>query len=470
MQEQRVLRKTIFGSIVLLCLCILFSQYARKALAADAALLWELTPLSLVNVEDAAGPVPTDAAIRVATPTPTAVPTLPEGPTPTLAPLLTVWEEVAGAEASLVVRELQDASVIVLEKKAGYEDSTVSLEELPTTRQLRVIISGVTGEALEDEQVKRISKDTFYHGTPPTPTPTPTPKKNAGQSPTATATPTPTLSPSDPYYVWRNDVVKAIETASETAEDGSLTQSLLLTLDKTYVYRLYEDEWNYYIELLRPKDVYEKIIVVDAGHGGLDSGTLSEGSVYLEKNMNLDIVLRLKELLDAQEDIRVYYTRTTDWKPSLRQRVNLANDVEADFFLSIHCNANVVHSLHGTEVLYAAKQNSWEGMNSRRFAQLCLEEMDEHLGLLNRGLVARDETLTIVKYAEVPVALVEVAFMSNVSDMEILAKEETRQQVAQGLFDAIMRGYEEMEGSGQADGKKQAKTASADAEAVFAAE
>ena len=242
----------------------------------------------------------------------------------------------------------------------------------------------------------------------------------------------------------RNDVVKAIETTVETAEDGSVTQSLLLTLDKTYVYQLYEDEWNYYIALVRPKDVYDKIVVVDAGHGGLDAGTISAGNVYLEKNMNLDIVLRLKELLDGQDGIKVYYTRTTDWKPSLSQRVNLANDVEADFFLSVHCNANETHALHGTEVLYDSRQDVLSGMNSRRFAQILLEEMDEHLGLFNRGLVAREHNLTIIKYAQVPVALVEVAFLSNASDMEVLAKEQTRADVAQGLFDALMRAYAEL--------------------------
>lgn len=471
MQEKKLLRRAMLAAAVLLCLCILFSQYAHRTFAAEAALLRELTPASLMPVQDmqddAAAAAPTDAAIPVATPTPSPQ---PEGPTPTLAPLAQVWRQVAGAENSSVVRQLQAASVIVLEKKAGYETASVLLEELPTTRQLRVIISGITGgEALEDEQVKRIHADTFYCGTPPTPTPTatptPTPKKGTGQAAKTTPAPTPTLSPDDPYYVWRNDVVRAIETTRETAQDGSLTQTLLLTLDKTYVYRLYEDEWNYYIELVRPKDVYERIVVIDAGHGGIDAGTVSESGAYLEKNMNLDIVLRLKALLDERDDIKVYYTRTTDWKPSLRQRVNLANDVEADFFLSIHCNANVVHSLHGTEVLYAAAQNDWEGMNSRRFAQLCLEEMDEHLGLLNRGLVPRDETLTIVKYAEVPVALVEVAFMSNLSDMELLAKEETRQQAAQGLFDAILRGYEEMEG-GAADEARQGDGISAGAAAL----
>lgn len=462
-----MLRRAVRASFVLLCLCILFSAYIHRVMAADAAFLKLILPILSVSEagewEDAAGPVPPDIAVPVATPIPVEDLAQQDEPASDLPPLPAVWKNVAGAESSAVVRQLQDVSVIVLEKREGYGGSTAFLEELPTTRQLRVTVGGIMGDALSDGQVKRIAGDAYYCGTPPTPTPTATPspiptgKTQMAPTSPASPTPVPTLSPSDPYYVWRNDVVKAIETTAEMAEDGSMTQTLLLTLDKTYVYQLYEDEWNYYIALIRPKDVYEKIIVVDAGHGGLDAGTISQGGAYLEKNMNLDMVLRLKELLDEQDQIKVYYTRTTDWKPSLRQRINLANDVEADFFLSVHCNANETRALHGTEVLYDSRQNAFSGMNSRRFAQILLEEMDEHLGLYNRGIVAREQNLTVIKYAEVPAALVEVAFMSNASDLEILSREEARAQVAQGLFDAIMRGYEELgSGTEQEEGTEEA--------------
>ena len=68
--------------------------------------------------------------------------------------------------------------------------------------------------------------------------------------------------------------------------------------------------------------------------------------------------MELKKLLDAQEEIKVYYTRTEDRRLTLNQRVNLANDLEADLFLSIHCNSNPSTSVHGTEVLFNEKQDS----------------------------------------------------------------------------------------------------------------
>ena len=117
-----------------------------------------------------------------------------------------------------------------------------------------------------------------------------------------------------------------------------------------------------------------------------------------EKDINLDIVLRLKGLLDNQDGIKVYYTRTEDIKPSLQQRVDLANDVEADFFLSVHCNSNETRSLNGMEVLFDSRQDVWEGMNSRRFAEIILEKMDGYAGFKNRGLVPREHNLSIIKY------------------------------------------------------------------------
>ena len=322
------------------------------------------------------------------------------------------------------------------------------MTELPVSRQIQVTISNIRGKALADHQIKRISEDTYYYGTPPTPTPTAMPTPTiAGKVPVpgVTLTPIPTLSPDDPYYPWRNDVVAQSETSEELFDDGSLTQTLLLTLDKTYVYKVYEDEWNFYISLIRPKDVYNKIVVIDAGHGGIDMGTTSARAEYMEKSINLNIVFYLKELLDDNNEIKVYYTRLNDVRPTLKQRVNLANDVEADFFLSVHCNANETKKLHGTEVLYNSLQNGWTGMNSRRFASICMEEMNSHLGLFDRGVIARDHNVTIVRDAKMPVALVETAFMSNTSDMEVLATEEAQRSIAQGLYDAILRAYKELE-------------------------
>ena len=104
------------------------------------------------------------------------------------------------------------------------------------------------------------------------------------------------------------------------------------------------------LQIYQKQQIYPKIIVVDAGHGGRDSGTYSKDYSYWEKDINLNVLIgvnvgvidiskivgvivedacigvELKKLLDAQEEIKVYYTRTEDRRLTLNQRVNLAND------------------------------------------------------------------------------------------------------------------------------------------------
>ena len=83
-----------------------------------------------------------------------------------------------------------------------------------------------------------------------------------------------------------------------------------------------------------PKAMYKQIVVLDAGHGGSDSGAVANG--YKEKNMTLKIVQAAKSYFDDDPDIKVYYTRLSDTYPSLTERSDLANEVGADRFYSVH--------------------------------------------------------------------------------------------------------------------------------------
>jgi len=106
----------------------------------------------------------------------------------------------------------------------------------------------------------------------------------------------------------------------------------------------------------RNKDKF--VVVLDAGHGGHDSGNL--GSGYKEKEIALKIVLAVGKQLQANEDIKVIYTRKDDTFVTLRGRAKIANDAGADLFVSVHCNAHN-SSAHGTETfvlgLHANQRN-----------------------------------------------------------------------------------------------------------------
>ncbi len=219
------------------------------------------------------------------------------------------------------------------------------------------------------------------------------------------------------------------------------TAAINIALDFIYAPVLCQDEDYIYIDLRRPKDVYDKIVVIDAGHGGKDCGTFSQDGQYYEKDMNLSVVLKLKEIL-AGEDFKVYYTRAEDKTLYLNPRVNFANDVEADLFFSIHCNSNESAIPGGSEVLYNEKQQGG-GFGSKRLAQIALEEITNVTHRINRGLVPGSE-MVIVGKSKVPMALIEVAFMSNREDLDFLGKEENKSNIAEAVHKIILRSFDEL--------------------------
>ncbi len=214
--------------------------------------------------------------------------------------------------------------------------------------------------------------------------------------------------------------------------------------DKVYELETSYDEDYYYIDFLTPQEVYDKVVVIDAGHGGNAPGATKQG-VY-EKDIDLDIVLKLKEIFDESEDksIGVYYTRTEDVNPSFENRVGLANKSDADLFISVHNNSTQsgrMSSINGTQVMYDESKADVE-YGTKGLAQICLEEVTAMTGSSNKGLVEGNE-IYIIRTSEVPVALIEVGFMTNQTELNNLRSEEYQKKVAQGIYNAIMRAFAE---------------------------
>lgn len=198
------------------------------------------------------------------------------------------------------------------------------------------------------------------------------------------------------------------------------------------------------IYLTKVRDIYDRIVVIDPGHGNVAGGTTRYGLV--EKEVNLAVALKLQALLE-EESIKSYFTRIDDSNPSFASRANLANNTEADFFISIHCNGNNSRSANGTEVLYDEKV-TYSGFGTKELAQICLEEVVKSLGSQNRGLVKGNE-IYVVRSTKVPAALVEIGFITNKQEAALLKTEEYQQKAAEGIFNGIMRSFEEKEKLGE---------------------
>ena len=212
-------------------------------------------------------------------------------------------------------------------------------------------------------------------------------------------------------------------------------------------------------------------IVIDAGHGGHDTGTIGPTGL-MEKDLCLDVALRLGKIIQQRlPGAEVVFTRADDTFIPLEERTNIANDAKADLFLSIHANSSRDHAARGIETYYlnlkgsaeamevAARENasSQEGVHElqdlvKRIART--EKIDESKELAediqdslakrveksgksirNRGV--RKAPFVVLIGADMPSILTEISFLSNPADERLLKQPEQRQKMAEGLYQGV---------------------------------
>ena len=221
-----------------------------------------------------------------------------------------------------------------------------------------------------------------------------------------------------------------------TYDSENLVGVIEITLDDVREVQMTSEGEYIYLDFVDPHEVYDYVVVVDAGHGGNVPGAYKLG--VAEKDLNLDVVLELKKLFDrCDQNIGVYYTRTDDSNPSFENRVGLANDSDADLFLSVHNNSTAsgrMSSINGTEVMYEGGDSTGA---SKEFANVCLDHLLDALGSRSKGVVVGDEVY-IIRMSKSPVALVEIGFMTNQAELEKLQDKEYQRKAAQALYDAVL--------------------------------
>ena len=183
-----------------------------------------------------------------------------------------------------------------------------------------------------------------------------------------------------------------------------------------------------------------KVIVIDAGHGGNDSGAIGPTGV-MEKTVTLNIALRLQKLLEA-EGATVYMTRSTDTEVSpkgakasdieeLQARCDVANNHDADIFISIHNDSFTNGAAKGTTGYYYSRGSA----KSRDLADKIRSGVIDQIGTQSRG--TQSCNFYVVKHTDMPATLVEVAFISNPEEEKLLNSDDGAQKAAQGIADGI---------------------------------
>lgn len=213
-------------------------------------------------------------------------------------------------------------------------------------------------------------------------------------------------------------------------------------------------------------------IVIDAGHGGHDSGTLGADGIQ-EKDVVLDVALRVGKLLHERLGAEIIYTRSDDTFIPLETRTAIANKAQADLFLSIHANSSPDSTARGVEVYYlnftsdptaldvAARENAVSGASVHQLSDLVkkitlkdkIAESREfaadvegslfggltrgNAGLKDRGV--KKAPFVVLIGANMPSILAEISFVTNPRDAEQLREPDYRERVAESLYAGVAK-------------------------------
>lgn len=219
-------------------------------------------------------------------------------------------------------------------------------------------------------------------------------------------------------------------------------------------------------------------IVIDAGHGGIDSGAL--GSVSKEKDIVLSLALKIGVLIELNlKDVKVIYTREDDRLVPLHERATIANESHADLFISIHCNSNVNSKYFGSETYVMGIHKSDENLNvaktenaailmeddytetydgfdpdsdedyimlnmfqsstldqSIQFSIVLQDKLEHTAGMYNRGV--KQAGFVVLYLTTMPGVLIETGFISNPAEEKYLLDQENQDKIAHAVFDAIL--------------------------------
>jgi len=189
-----------------------------------------------------------------------------------------------------------------------------------------------------------------------------------------------------------------------------------------------------------PYQAFAYKVVVDAGHGGYDSGAIGVNGLQ-EKDVNLDIATKLKDEL-VRRGYDVFMTRTDDRFWSLAERVQMTNEQKADLFVSIHANSHSSSKVNGSMVLYyddAYPQEDYPASDTMKIMTPYSKDLAQHVqnslvaaaGTADLGLVP--SAVYVARMGTIPSILVETAFLSNSSEAAKLADGAVRTNMAVGI-------------------------------------
>lgn len=232
------------------------------------------------------------------------------------------------------------------------------------------------------------------------------------------------------------DVVERIRTGLTSKEPPVLRMAFDLKGSVVSVDKLSADRRQLDLDIYIPafgSFLKDRVIAIDPGHGGSDPGAIGPSGLQ-EKDVTLDIALKLAQML-SEHGAKTVLTRTSDKYVDLYERTDIARANGAEVFLSIHINANSSPNANGTSTYYRRDTGDLApGVNqedNRRLAGIIQAEILKELG--RRSLGVLQANFVVLRTSPVPAVLVEVAFISNPEEEQMLRQDTVRTKIAEAL-------------------------------------
>ena len=207
-------------------------------------------------------------------------------------------------------------------------------------------------------------------------------------------------------------------------------------------------------DVMQYMPVTDKTIVLDAGHGGIDPGAMNKDKTVLEKDINLQITMKIKELIEASggnvvltrdSDISLYEegankTTRQKYNENLKNRKKIVENSQADMFVSIHLNSFEDSKYYGAQTFYPAGKE-----DSKFLAEMIQAELKRVVDNTNNREIKSREDLYLLKDNKMPSTLIECGFLSNQKEAKLLAEEEYQDKIAWAIYVGIQKYFNEYE-------------------------
>ena len=194
--------------------------------------------------------------------------------------------------------------------------------------------------------------------------------------------------------------------------------------------------------------VANKTIVLDAGHGGIDPGAMNKDKTILEKDVNLEITKKLRDLLESSgatvimtrdRDVSLYQedgnkTTRQKYNENLKNRKKIINESNADIFVSIHLNAFEQSKYYGAQTFYPKGKE-----DGKELAQFIQDELKRVVDQDNDRKIKPRDDIYLLKNATMPSVLIECGFLSNEKESQLLADSKYQDKIAWAIYVGIQK-------------------------------